>query len=626
MTMSGTPARNHSNDDPMNGSIEVHTSHVRLSIAQKATTKTVPIPSIMHKIMNKIRDTDCTAIFHDILGKPVSLESFPVEKQAFDSAFGTIVPEGRNSQVIVGFTILSKMTFGSIKNAIMPALRHMNTFMRPHHSTSWTSLDAIPIAHLHEIHPSFADQSKVKTDLIELLEQCISKVSNEEEYKQLLGNKQPALPELMLYTGRAQGKLDLQDMTSEVLEIYVARPYVPLMKYLFQISVTIHDRKLQIVPRDFKFNHPAIYGKILNKQNDYLENHRNIAIVAVPLAAMEHCITDHNGRTWNTLKDAILAVDGVTHVHGCKRTTDLGKWNISTNVKDWESVKFWIDANLNKLFRRIPVSDRNKYQDFPDFVNPTRLHSRRHAVPFGSTEVNDAYVQNIQNTILGFDTVKLPTRARAPAWKSTPRLVYTLDDMQAFPNLEKTATDERSIGSTATTTSLTAATDDAIRKLENQWKTDKDAFSVNLEITLNNRLAKMDTKIESVIASITETVSTAIKTQMDSLENTIGKLVADAIGTQSATIVTQVAASITGENSPFVTGNKLKLVLDDFIAKINTRIDTLSDGYYVDPNGSPVRKHSKTTPDAREIPMDTQPSQINNPYAASEDAAGGEKN
>jgi hypothetical protein len=301
MTTTGIPAHNHSDGDPMAGSIAVHTFHVRLSIAQKATTKTVPIPSIVHRIMN-------TAIFHDILGQPVSLDSFPVEKTAFDSEFGTIVPKGCNSQVIVGFTILSKMTFGSIKNAIMPALRHMNTFMCPHHSTSWTSLNAIPIAHLHKIHPSFADTSKVKTDLIELLELCISKVSNNKEYKLLLGNNQPALPELMLYTGSAQGKLDLQDMTSEVLKIYVFRPYVSLMKYfLFQISATITDRKLQIVPRDFKFNHPAIYGKILNKQNEYLENHRNIAIVAVPLDVMEHTITDNNGHTWNTLKDVILA-------------------------------------------------------------------------------------------------------------------------------------------------------------------------------------------------------------------------------------------------------------------------------------------------------------------------------
>jgi hypothetical protein len=83
----------------------------------------------------------------------------------------------------------------------------MNTFMRPHHITTWTSLDAIPIAHFHEIHPSFADISKVKSDLQALLEQCINQVSDENEYKQLLGDKEPALPELMIYTGRAQGKL-----------------------------------------------------------------------------------------------------------------------------------------------------------------------------------------------------------------------------------------------------------------------------------------------------------------------------------------------------------------------------------------------------------------------------------
>jgi hypothetical protein len=81
--------------------------------------------------MNKIRDTDHTAIFYDILGQPVSLEQFPVDKDAFDITFGTIVPEGRNSQVIVGLTIHSTKTFGTIKHAIMPTLHHMNTFSAP---------------------------------------------------------------------------------------------------------------------------------------------------------------------------------------------------------------------------------------------------------------------------------------------------------------------------------------------------------------------------------------------------------------------------------------------------------------------------------------------------------------
>jgi hypothetical protein len=68
-----------------------------------------------------------------------------------------IVPEGRNAQVILGLTINTTMTFGSIKAALMPTLLYLNTFMRPRNSTTWSSLDAVPIAHLHEIHPSFAD-------------------------------------------------------------------------------------------------------------------------------------------------------------------------------------------------------------------------------------------------------------------------------------------------------------------------------------------------------------------------------------------------------------------------------------------------------------------------------------
>jgi hypothetical protein len=181
------------------------------------------------------------------------MEQFLVEKDAFDKAFGTIVPDN----------------FGTPKSAVMPTLRHVNTFMRPHNSTTWESLDAVSIAHLHKIHPSFADNTQAMTDLVEMLNECIEKVKNDNKYKTLLRNRPATLPEIMLHTGRAQGRLATEDMTSDVLEIYVVRPYIALIKYLFQISTTLPNRKLQVVPRDFQFNHPAIYGKILNKQNDY---------------------------------------------------------------------------------------------------------------------------------------------------------------------------------------------------------------------------------------------------------------------------------------------------------------------------------------------------------------------
>jgi hypothetical protein len=146
----------------------------------------------------------------------------------------------------------------------------------------------------------------------------------------------------MLYKGGAQGKL------GDVIEVYVARNNAQLTKYLFETSSNLTIRCLEIIPPDFKFTHPTIYGQILNKQNVYLAKHRNIAIVAMPTYMMYHTNTDQNGKTWKTIKAAILAVDGVKHVHTCKRTQDLGKWNITTDADSWDKVKNWIDGHLNK--------------------------------------------------------------------------------------------------------------------------------------------------------------------------------------------------------------------------------------------------------------------------------------
>jgi hypothetical protein len=93
MTMTGNTGREPPGDNPNDPSVVIHTTHVRFAIAQKDASNTVPIPSIMHKIMNKIRDHDNKAIFNDIENKIISMEEFPVDKEIFDKAFATIVPK-----------------------------------------------------------------------------------------------------------------------------------------------------------------------------------------------------------------------------------------------------------------------------------------------------------------------------------------------------------------------------------------------------------------------------------------------------------------------------------------------------------------------------------------------------
>jgi hypothetical protein len=344
----------------------------------------------------------------------------------------------------------------------------------------------------------------------------------------------------------------------------------------------------------------------------------------MPHHAMHHAITDHKGKTWKTIKAAILAVDGVQHVHACKRTQDLGKWNISTDAASWSKVTNWIDGHLNKLYRHIPVATRNQYQDFPDFEKPERLHANRTAKRTPTT-ANHEYALHIQKSILGTNIITTPARAPAPAWKATPRLVYTLDDAQNFPTLK--LSDDRSTGSNATTTSLTASAAETINQLEKQWKIDKESFTTNLETSIDTKLAAMDTKIEQVITSLQQTVEQAMKNSMNTFENKITTMVTGLLQAQSRNIVTQVATSLSGEHSPFVTPDTLHQAMEKFINSVNTRIDTLTNSQYTtDTNGSPARnrKQPRTQDSIEYTPMDTQPLSGHGPSNAATDTVDGE--
>jgi hypothetical protein len=78
----------------------------------------------------------------------------------------------------------------------------------------------------------------------------------------------------------------------------------------------------------------------------------------------------------------------------------------------------------------------------------------------------------------------------------------------------------------------------------------------------------MDTKIEGVLASINETVHAAFETQMQSFETKMVNKVKETLAADTGKLVANVAASVTGENLPYVTSAALQLTLDTFLTKI----------------------------------------------------------
>jgi hypothetical protein len=122
----------------------------------------------------------------------------------------------------------------------------------------------------------------------------------------------------------------------------------------------------------------------------------------------------------------------------------------------------------------------------------------------------------------------------------------------------------------------------------------------------NAKLAAMDSKIDSFIATLNTTMQTPIKTYMTTMEAKLNGTITDQFAQQSGIILKKVVASMTSDKAPFVTAAGMQLVMENIMDNINKRLDKLTvvpkDSDHIK---SPPRKHHKIGAD---IPMDTQPS------------------
>jgi hypothetical protein len=117
MTITNSSQRPPSGATDATASVKLGVSRVRMNITQKEGVQTLAITAIVHKILNAIHDLDTKAVFEDIGGKPWSLETFPSDRAQFDTSFGTVIKEGRSTQIILRFTVKSIQSFGTIKHS-----------------------------------------------------------------------------------------------------------------------------------------------------------------------------------------------------------------------------------------------------------------------------------------------------------------------------------------------------------------------------------------------------------------------------------------------------------------------------------------------------------------------------
>jgi hypothetical protein len=200
------------------------------------------------------------------------------------------------------------------------------------------------------------------------------------------------------------------------------------------------------IPMELKYKDPKKFGEYVAKQNNFLNHHRNIAIVGIVPKAM-----DFKSPGEIDLYSSLKNVSGVYHCDPTCRTPDLGKWNISCHETNHPDICQWIDDHLVELWQTISL-DLPAMDTFPQ---PERLSKGRGArdsalsVASGLTDASPVadYMKTLKSR---FETSTVITRPTRSPWIQTlpiEDVAYSFDAM-AFPNLKTDKT---------TTTTTTAA-------------------------------------------------------------------------------------------------------------------------------------------------------------------------
>jgi hypothetical protein len=502
-------------------------------------------PVLLQKLLSTLIDKFPRILFYAADVK-IDIEDFPKEKSKFDATFTTTITANRNPKILVGFEIRSDQPFHSIKTSIWPFLQKHHIFMKKHNGPI-NSMDVVTVGWAHKLHPTFTSHDNIRTEIFGAFHSKMSDMTAS-EHEQLVDFKKDDIPDFFLSSGRLNGTYDNASISSNVLLIQAERSKAKLLRIILEMTFNDHSTVIEYIPISLKYDNPDLFGKILSYQNQYLENHRNIAIAGLSSDAMDHRETYDTYSGESSLWTFLRSAPGVIRLDSCKRTADIGKWNLSTTKDDYIQVTTWIDENLPGIHLQLPtyLQDQSSTADFPE---PRRL-SRTPRKTQAATGSTSAYNQSLATRMNATPAV---VNIQRTAWRPfTPVTdVYYDFDAVDFPPMPK-----RQDNDTKSTTSITQMS------------------------SISEQL------IKDTIASETEKMITESRKRELELANKIDEI-ETSLSTMTATIVGQIFIKLSGADSPFVTVIQLDAALD----RISRQLEHLT--HSAPRPTSPTRKQAR---------------------------------
>jgi hypothetical protein len=478
-------------------------------------------PALLLSILKKLIEEDPEVAVCDANGKHINTEAFPSTKTVFDTIFSTSTSNGKLS---CKFEIRSNLkSFHSIKISVWDILQKYKIWFKK----TPGPIKRIALSTLGfwvNVHPGFASPRS-------LLEEIKGTVSAQYQtdtdiFKKYDIPKDYSPPNMYLARGRISGHYNAisaaganattTPIDTDALLTYAdatdAHRSMIMLTMISSFKNPTTPKSPMFIPLALKKSDPTKFGYYIAQQNTFLQEHRNIAIVGVVPEVM-----DLENSAGQTLWSEVRKLPGVFRCDPCARTSDLGKWNISSALEHNADIKSWLEANLPKFFSLAsPDTPTISIFPAPEILSKDRRGTAM-SVASGLTDaspLND-YMRSLDSS---FALTTPPPLVSRKAW--TPQVPIEAVDysfnLTQFPHLPKdknfhsdttrTTTAETqadvSAHNPATATAVSAITEDfvstAVRTRMTEFEDARQSQNAEFQTRLNN--------LEDTIASISSTV------------------------------------------------------------------------------------------------------------------------
>jgi hypothetical protein len=296
---------------------------IRFDLATNARKAPQLVSSVLAKI--QLDEPECVFTNGDV--RRIDNDDLPEDKLTFDDTFAVTT---NHTSLYCHFVINSSRTFHQVKIGAWALLQQHRIYLDKTPGPI-SRTDLVPMGFWMHVHPGFASTRSFHN---QLTMNIAVRYDSLPVVAELNLPTEFAEPDVYFTSSKCKGTYGSKPLQTNALCMYGSRTdfdrTTTLVTRISSFASTDDNTTPMYVPFALKKSHPEIYGQYLAQQNAFLASHWNIAIVGVHPAAMDYGDDDNPDPNFPTsLWNTISQMPGVYRVDSCRRTHDLGKWNIS---------------------------------------------------------------------------------------------------------------------------------------------------------------------------------------------------------------------------------------------------------------------------------------------------------